>query len=68
MCNLIITINYAKHKTWICSHNSWFPANGAGYANLAGYAKVSEPQSGDILVEKDKKKDKAPEERHINYL
>ena len=46
-------------KTWICSHNCLFPANpanGAGSANVAGHAKGSEPQSGDISVEKDEKK------------
>ena len=48
--------------TSICVLRGFLPANGA---NVASSVKRSEPQSGDLLVEKDKKKNKAPEERHI---
>ena len=55
-------------------HNCGCPANPANGANVSYPANVScsvkrsEPQSGDILVEKDRKKNKAPEERHMINL
>ena len=53
----------------VASHaNPTNGANVAGTAYGAGPVKRSEPQSGDILVEKDEKNNKAPEERHIINL
>jgi hypothetical protein len=43
-------------------------SNVTSHSYVSGSVKWSEPQSGDILVEKDEKKDKAPEERHIINL
>ena len=47
---------------WIDSHNYWVPAHGANPANganVSGSVKRSEPQSGDISVEKDGRKEQS---------